>query len=447
MLWLTRVCARSRLVPTSHDGLPPGASLPSVLQTFAFWRDPHAYLDGCRRLYGSRFTIRPVGMPPLVFFSGPEDVRAIVGAPADVLHPGAGGAVIAPLVGDGSFMLAEEDQHLQGRRRVQPAFRREAVSGHREMIERTVEEELTRWPSDRVFAAHPLLRALTLRVILRTIFGSEDERLLELHRGLFSMFAVTDSLVLHEAPLRHLPGWRGLWRRFLADRERVDRLLCELMSDRGHHQGADEGVLHLLLADGPDRTPRRVRDDLMSIILAGHETTASQLSWALQLLAYQPRAQHRVACALERGEEILLAATVREVLRHRPVFLFAIPRVTAEPFQLDGTVYRPPIHLVACIHLLHHDTEIFPEPHRFRPERFLDEISSQQHACWLPWGGGHRRCPGHRLAMMEMQIVLRAILARWCILPGASHMETARWRSVIVTPGGGCRILLRKRSL
>lgn len=370
-----------------------------------------------------------------------------MGAPADVLHAGAGGDVIAPLVGESSFMLAEEDRHLQGRRRVLPAFRREAVSAHREMIERTVEDELARWPSDRVLAAHPLLRALTLRVILRTIFGAEDERLSELHRRLYSMFAVTDSLVLHLSPLRRLPGWRGAWRRFLADRERVDRLLYELIADRGQHQGEDECLFRLLLDDAPDRSPRCVRNDLMSIILAGHETTASQLAWALQLLAYQPGAQHRLADELELGEETYLTATIREVMRHRPVFLFAMPRVPAQPFELDGTVYCPPVRLMACIHLLHHDPQLFPEPDRFQPERFLGRLSSQQHTYWLPWGGGHRRCPGHRLAMMEMQIVLRAILSRWRILPGASHMERAGWRSVIVTPGNGCRVVLSKRPL
>jgi cytochrome P450 len=418
------------------------------LQTFVFWRDPHAYLGWCRSRYGNRFTVRPVGMPPLVFFSALEDVRAILAAPADVLHPGAGGAVIAPLVGEGSFMLADGEQHMRGRRMVLPAVQHEAVAAHREMVEWTVEEELAQWPSDRALAAHPRLRALALRVILRTIFGADDGRLVELHRRLLSMFTVTGSLTLHQAPLRRLPGWHRIWGRFLAERERVDRLLCGLIEDGAHRRAQDAGLLSLLasgLSEQQQASTRQIRDDLMSVILAGHETTASQLAWALQLLAHHPATQQRLSGELERGEAGYLMATVQEVLRHRPVFLFAIPRVAAQPYELGDTVYQPPVHLVGCIHLLHHDPELFPEPQRFLPERFL-EPSSQHRSGWLPWGGGRKRCPGYRLAMMEMQIVLGAVLARWRVLPAAAHMERARWRSVIVTPGGGCRIILSNRA-
>jgi cytochrome P450 len=434
-------------VAERREGLPPAAPLPAALQTFVFWRDPHAYLSWCRSRYGSSFTIRPVGMPPLVFFSALEDIRAIITAPADVLHPGAGGAVISPLVGERSFMLAEEEQHMRGRRAILPAFQTEVVASHRTMVERTVDDELGRWPSNRVLATHPHLRSLTLRVILRTIFGSEDDQTLDLHRALLSMFDVTASLVLHEAPLRHLPGWRRTWRQFLTDRSRVDQLLLGLIEDRMFRRAQDAGLLDLLV-DGTRSSGsagvRQIRDDLMSVILAGHETTASQLAWALQLLAHAPATQQRLAEDLERGEERYLSATVQEVMRHRPVFLFAIPRVTAQPFELGGIVFRAPVHLVGCIHLLHHDPEFFCEPQRFRPERFL-ELSSEQRARWLPWGGGRKRCPGHRLAMLEMQIVLRAILERWRVLPAATQIERARWRSVIVTPGGGCRVILSRR--
>lgn len=447
MLWLTRVHARLPLLAVRHEGLPPAAPLPAALQTFVFWRDPHAYLSWCQSRYGSRFTIRPVGTAPLVFFSALEDIRAIITAPAEVLHPGAGGAVISPLVGERSFMLAEGEQHMRGRRAILPAFRREVVASHRAMVERTVDDELGRWPSDQVMAAHPRLRALTLRVILRTIFGPDDDRTLELHSALLSMFDVTTSLVLHEAPLRHLPGWRGIWRRFLTERDRVDRLLLGLIADGSYRRAQGAGLLSLLvdgMRDEGSTSAKQIRDDLMSIILAGHETTASQLAWALQLLAHAPGTQQRLAEELEHGEESYLSATVQEAMRHRPVFLFAIPRVTARPFELGGIIYRPPAHLVGCIHLLHHDPEFFPEPQRFRPERFL-EITSEQRARWLPWGGGRKRCPGHRLAMLEMQSVLRAVLERWRVLPAAAQMERARWRSVIVAPGDGCRVILSTR--
>jgi cytochrome P450 len=184
----------------------------------------------------------------------------------------------------------------------------------------------------------------------------------------------------------------------------------------------------------------------MSIILAGHETTASELAWAFQLLAHDQVVAGRLVDDLDGGSERYLTATVQEVLRHRPVFLFTIPRVVHRPLTIAGTTYRAPVHLVGCIHLMQHDPELYPEPNTFRPERFLD--ASPRPEVWLPWGGGRKRCLGHHLAMLEMRTVLRTVLSRLEIVPIGTAVETARWRSVIVTPGRGSRILLcnRRRS-
>jgi cytochrome P450 len=146
---------------------------------------------------------------------------------------------------------------------------------------------------------------------------------------------------------------------------------------------------------------------------------------------------------LDGGHERYLTATVHEVLRHRPVFLFTIPRVVYRPFEIAASIFHPPVQLLGCIHLMHHDPELYPQPHAFRPERFLD--ASPRPEIWLPWGGGRKRCPGQHLAMLEMHSVLRTILSELEIVPVGHAVETARWRSVIVTPGQGSRILLRRR--
>lgn len=426
---------------------PPSAPLPSTIQTLAFWRHPHAYLEWCRRRYGSRFTVYAIGKPPLVFMSEPSDIKAIVSAPADVLHPGAGGTAIAPLVGDGSFMLAEEDEHLAGRRAVLPAFHHRLINEHAEMVQEIVERGVATWPLDTPVAIHPHLRALTLRVILQTIFGSEDARLRELHTRLLTMFGVTGSLALQEPQLRHLPGWRGIWRSFLAERAQVDRIIASLIEDDAHTRAREGGLLSMLLearhSDYSKTSTRQIRDTLMSVILAGHETTASELAWAFQLLAHDPVVAGRLVDDLDAGGEGYLTATIQEVLRHRPVFLFTIPRAVRRPFKIAGTTYRPPVQLVGCIHLMHHDPDLYSEPHTFRPERFLDV--SPRPEVWMPWGGGRKRCPGHHLAILEMQTVLRAVLCNLKVMPIGRTVETARWRSVIVTPGRGSRIVLRKR--
>jgi cytochrome P450 len=432
---------------SQRDSLPPDAPLPSALQTLAFWRDPHLYLRLCRRQYGSRFTITPIGKPPLVFTSAPSDIRSIVRAPADVLHPGAGGAVIAPLVGGNSFMLSEGERHLAGRRAVLQGFRRERIGEHANMVREIAIREIASWPLDTPSPLHPQLRALTLRVILQMIFDREDSLLDDLHAKLLTMFTVTGSLVLQEPRLRRLPHWHREWGTFMAARSDVDRLLTHLIEDDKHTSARDHCMLAMLLTtpggDGHG-TNTRLRETLMSVILAGHETTASQLAWAFQLLAHNPTKHERLLDDLAHGGERYLTAVIYEALRHRPVFLFTIPRAVARPFTLGTTTYHSPVHLVGCTHLMHHDPALYEAPNAFRPERFLDNDPSPDK--WMPWGGGRKHCPGHHLAMLEMRTILQTVLSHLEVRPATARVETARWRSVIVTPGKGCRVTLRKRA-
>ena len=238
-----------------------------------------------------------------------------------------------------------------------------------------------------------------------------------------------------------------MWTDFLAERAQVDKIMRELIEDEAHKSASDSDLLSTQLGARQTRGGRRsveqIRDDLMSVILAGHETTASELAWAFQLLAHDPLVAGRLLDDLGAGGEGYLTATIQEVLRHRPVFLFAIPRVVHQPFEVAGNTYRPPVQLVGCIHLMHHDPDLYPEPQRFRPERFLDAPPRPE--VWMPWGGGRKRCPGHHLAMLEMRTVLETVLGDFELVPVGEKIETARWRSVIVTPGRGSRIMLRKR--
>jgi cytochrome P450 len=446
-----RVTAREK-APTSgqpvRDALPAGPPLPAAIQTLAFWRHPHAYLQWCRRRYGTRFTVKALGMPPMVFMSSPADIKAIVGAPANILHPGAGARTIAPLVGERSFMLAEEDEHLIGRRTMLPAFHHRVIHEHIDMVRRIVARERATWPLGEPVAIHPYLRALTLRVILRTIFGAEHARLDELHTRLLKMLSITGSLTLQEPQLRRLPGWRAPWRRFLVERAHVNEIMVELIEDGAHGRARDTGLLSMLLArrdrDNGETTTAHIRDDLMSVILAGHETTASELAWAFQLLAHNPATAGRLVDDLDAGGETYLTATIQEVLRHRPVFLFTIPRLVHQSIRIGTITYHPPVHLLGCVHLMHHDPGVYSEPQSFRPERFLDAPPRPE--VWMPWGGGRKRCPGHHLAMLEMQTVLQVVMRDLELVAVGEKIETARWRSVIVTPGRGSQIILRKRA-
>jgi cytochrome P450 family 135 len=221
-----------------------------------------------------------------------------------------------------------------------------------------------------------------------------------------------------------------------------------MIAERFTREGGGEDLFCRLLEarnpDGSPRSPRQVRDDFMSVVLAGHETTAAELAWAFQLLAHNPRVLERLTEELDGGRcEEYLTATVNEVLRHRPVFLFAIPRAVKRPIEIGGWTYRPPARLLACIYLLHHDPEIYPDPEEFRPERFLG--CSPAAPLWLPWGGGRKRCPGAHLSMLEMKTVLRTALQHVQVRPAGRRMERPRWRSVIVAPHAGSRVVLAPR--
>ncbi len=436
---------------TARNELPPGSHLPAAWQTLALWKSPFTHLERCRRSYGSHFTLRATSRPSLVFLADLGDIKKMLTTSADILYPGEGGRTIAPIVGDSSFMLLDEDEHLNGRKIALPPFHAKVVREHTELVANVVHREIDSWPPDMTFALHPRLRALTLEIVLRTIVGApgflSDGRIYTLRDRLLAMLSVTSSAVFPEPLLRHGPG-RVIWTRFLRERAEVDELLYTIIKDRAREGDTCGDALGMLLAasntDGSAMSPRQVRDNLMSLVLAGHETTASELAWAFQLLAHNPKVLGRLIDEIDgdTGEEYL-TATIQEVLRHRPVFLFTIPRAVKQPIEIGGWTYRPPTQLLGCIYLVHHDPRLYPEPHEFRPERFLGTSPSTY--TWLPWGGGRKRCPGLHLAMLEMKTVLRTVLETMTVRPAAGKMEHPRWRSVIVTPHAGSRVVLHRR--
>jgi cytochrome P450 len=430
----------------ARAGLPPSPPLPGALQTWLLWRWPFAFLPALRQRYGPRFTIRALARPPLVFLSDLADAKEVFAASPEVLRPGEGGGTIMPIVGERSFMLADGETHWRGRTMLSPAFSQRAIGEHADTIRELAEREVATWPRNVPVALHDRLRALTLRVILHTLFGRDVEQVPELQGRLLSMLAMTAGVGLTLPASRPLPFGRASWQRFVTDRAAVDAMLLKLVDARRAQPGAHADVLATLIAarddGGGPLTTSFIRDSLMSLILAGHETTAAELCWAFQLLAHHPRVQDRLADELATENRACLTATVLEVLRHRPVFLFAIPRAVAAPIAIGGWAYEPPAQLLVCIYLLHHDPAVFPSPDEFRPERFLDERPG---ASWLPWGGGRKRCPGRRLALLELETVLAKALSAVSVHPAAAAPERPRWRSVIVTPHAGCRVVLRDR--
>ncbi len=430
--------------------LPPGTRRSALLQTIGSWARPTASMDRQRARYGKRFTTRLLGQPPFVVLSDPDDIKELFMAPPDVLHPGEGASLLEPFVGRNSVILLDEGPHLEQRKLMLPAFHGERMQSLSGLMVELAERELDSWPRDQEIELHPRLQRLTLEIVLRAVFGLEQGARLDALREL-----LTEILAFTENPLSlvPIPKWmagRGPVGRLERSVAQADGLIFALIDERRHDLGDGADVLTLLLSaeheDGSPMSPAELRDELMTALVAGHETTASQLAWAFAELARAPAVQRclREECDEDDSDQQYLTATINEILRRRPVLPNAEPRLVKRPIEIGGVHYPPGIILTANAHLLHHDPEIYPEPYAFRPERFLERQGGRAPGTytWIPFGGGRRRCLGASFALLEMKLVLRAVLQRCELRPTSEHPEVARRRGITISPSRGARVIL-----
>src|SRR4051794_8715938 len=423
--------------------LPPGPRAPTILQTIGWWARTPAYLERLRRAHGPRFTMRLLGQPPFVVLSDPADLRELFTAPPDVLHPGEGARLLEPVVGRNSVILLDEDAHLEQRRLLLPAFHGDRMQGLLGLMEELTEREVASWPAGDPVALHPRLQRLTLEIILRAVFGLDEGPQLErLRDRLTAILAFGESPMSLLPPAQRLLSGRGRIGRFERDRDAVDAELFALMAER-RREGADrDDVLAMLLearhGDGTPMSDEEIRDELVTALVAGHETTASSLAFAFEQLARTPRAQDPLAA----GDEGYLEATINEALRRRPVLPNPEPRLVMRPVEIGGWTYPAGVVLIASAQLVHHDPALYPDPYDFRPERFLDAKPGTY--TWIPFGGGRRRCLGVSFALLEMRVVLRAAAERFVVAP-AGRTRPPRRRMITLTPGDGGTVVLAHR--
>jgi cytochrome P450 len=430
--------------------LPPGPRMPQVLQTIGWWSRPTAFLERSRARYGKRFTIRLVGQSPFVIISDPDEIKAIFQAPPDVLHPGEGAHIIEPVVGPNSVILLDEDAHMEQRKLLLPTFHGEKMQALSGVMAQIAQREVSEWPLDEPTWLHPRLQRLTMEVILRTVFGLQGGPQLERLRALLGeILAFGDNPISLLPPAQRLLSGRGRFGQFERTSLQADELIYELIEQRRGSDGDSDDVLALLLSarhsDGSPMTARELRDELMTALVAGHETTASQLAWTVERLAREPAVQQRLADEIDaREDDSYLAATINEILRHRPVVPNAEPRLVKQPIEIGGITYQPGVVLFASAYLVHHDPDIYPDPYAFRPERFLGRQPGTY--TWIPFGGGRRRCIGASFALQEMRIVLRALLERCSLHPAGLPARTTRRRGITIRPPRESTVLLRART-
>lgn len=437
----------------SRSALPPGPQLPSALQMVGFWTRPLAFLEQCRERYGKRFTIQLPFSPAFVMLTEPEQVKQVFQAPPDVLRPGEGARVLEPIIGSNSVILLDEGAHMAQRKLMLPAFHGERMERLEGLVEEVAEAEVAALPKGTPVALHPRMQDLTLKVILRAVFGLEPgprfEALRERLAGMLEFGDKPLSLVppKPDSLVARLAERAGPFVRFVRMQEEVDEILFALIAERRADHPGDDVLAMLVEArheDGSPMSDQEIRDELLTLLVAGHETTASSLAWAFSRLVHEPRVLGRLVEEIDAGEEAYVTATIQETMRSRPVLPNVAPRLVAKPIEVGGWEYEPGCSLVCNGYLIHHDPDIYPDPYSFKPERFLEDPPGTY--SWIPFGGGRRRCIGASFALLEMKIVLRAVLSSCEVRAAGESVELAQRRNITVRPAGGATVTLSERA-
>jgi cytochrome P450 len=417
--------------------LPPGPRAPRLAQMAAWLARPLWFASQCRARYGDAFTVR-IEQRPWVMLSDPAAIREVFTAPADVMHAGDANEILRPMLGPSSVLLLDGADHLHQRRLMLPAFHGERLPRYRQIMVEATERALAGWPAGEPVALRPHAQAITLEVIVRAVFGVEPDpahpahdRLRALLAGVLDRLTRVRRMVLVAALGPHDRRMIALFRRELAP---VDAELYRLIAERRAAPDLAErdDVLSMLLLARDDAgrglSDAELRDELMTLLVAGHETTANSLAWAFERLSRTPGALERAA-----GDDAYAEAAVRETLRLRPVIALVARRLTRDA-EVGGRLLPAGTVVTPCILLVHRRPDLYPEPDAFRPERFLGNAPGTY--TWIPFGGGIRRCLGAAFAQMELQVVLQAIAARVRLEP-VGDPEPVRRRAITLVPGRG----------
>jgi len=434
--------------------LPPGPSYPSLIHAIGFWTRPLAWLERNRERYGKKFTTRFPLSPHFVILSEPDDLKQVFTAPPDVLHPGQGARILEPIVGKNSVLLLDEDAHMSQRKLMLPAFHGKKMAALDGLMTEVAEREVASWPGGEPIALHPRMQRLTLEIILRAAFGLDPGPRLDALRD-----ALAEMLKFGEQPIGLVPlptegpvadalSKIPPLARFDRMQAVADELIFEQIAERRAEGDQDrDDVLAMLLAarheDGSPMSDQELRDELMTLLVAGHETTASSLAWAFNMLPRNPEVLATLTDEVRSGDgDEYVTATIHETLRARPVLPNAQPRFTVKPITVGGFDYPEGVCLVPNAYLVHHDAEVYDDPYTFRPERFLDEGPGTY--TWIPFGGGRRRCLGASFAMAEMKLVLQTVLSTHDVRADGA-VEGPRRHNITIRPAGGARTVLGAR--
>ena len=414
--------------------LPPGPRAPALFQTLGALTRQRPYLERQRRRFGNVFTIRIVGFTSLVACADPALIRQVFTEKPDVLLAGGDQNPLGPVLGEHSLLVIDGEHHLKQRKLLLPPFHGDRMRGYDALIEEIAADEIASWPRGAPFRTVKSFRTITLRAILRAVFGARGAEVAELERVLPAFVDAGSAMATIGRPFQHDLGRLSPWGRFLRMRADVDRRL-DVLIHRARRDVPRDDVLSMLAHT--EMTDAEIRDQLLTLLAAGHETTAATLAWAVERIRRHPETQERL------GDPTYRTAFIREVQRQRPVIAFSA-RTTRSPYALGDHVLPPNTRIGLAASLTHFDAGLFPEPDRFRPDRFLDAKGGwgQNHS-WIPFGGGVRRCVGAAFAHMEMDVVLRTLIGRVTIAPDPEAPPAGwKFRGIVSTPSDGGEIVV-----
>jgi cytochrome P450 len=420
--------------------LPPGPRAPAAWQTVAWTTRPAVFLRRVHERFGDPVTIRTYWMDePMVLFSHPDAVREVFRLPPAIAPAGQSWEFLRPFAGPHSILVLDGEEHLRERRLIQTPFHGERMRAFTPTVAELAQRELSTW-NGRVVALERM-KHLTLETILRVVFGARGDReAAQLRDAVHGTLDAVRSMprMLAMALVQRDLGPHSPWGRFRLAVERFDTLLLDVVARRRAEPGGDS-MLALLLEqrdeNGDPPTDRHLRDQLVALLAAGHDTSAAALAWAFERLARHPTVLER----LREGEPAYLDAVVKEVLRVRPALTIA-PRRLLEPARIAGWTLPAGVHVAACLWLALRREDLWPQAAAFRPDRWLEDPPPNP-APWIPFGGGVRRCAGAPFAEMEMREVLRAA-ADLTIRPVRPQPERARRSALVVTPDRGGEVLV-----
>jgi cytochrome P450 len=430
----------------SPGQLPPGPPLPAWAQTLAFILAGRQFLAACERRYGGAVTLSTLFDRSFVMLFDPALVKELFQGPHEQVNAGEANALLGPLLGERSILVLDGAEHLRHRKLMLPPFHGQRMRANEAMIREATDAEIDSWPVGEPFALHPSMQSLTLTVIIRAVFGYEPgpeetelrHRIREMldpvvrQRGLISLF-VLPRLGLDRSQ-----------QRFTAARQELDELLLAEIDRRRADPDLsqrDDVFSALLLAedeDGQRLSAREVRDELVTLLVAGHETSANGLAWTFDQLLRAPAALARA----RRREVTYLDAVIKEALRIRPVLPGVGRVVRGDEFHLGPWVIPVGTDINVSIRTMHDLASLFPEPRRFRPERFLQDDAPDTYT-WVPFGGGTRRCLGASFAMLEMRVALDRILERTELTAAARRPDRAVFRAITLAPKLGVKVILK----